>query len=142
MSKKGSVTSPKWHSNPVLLLLRTKFFFTHLIRWQSGEGLNDSSQGHLRLLGHVGSAWHVVGGATDEPRAGISWKHTHTTTSAPMDKNWSQLHYGTFYTLVFSLEVGGDQWWDLTSDPCGEWLCGFSFIILDHLDLQERQKLA
>lgn len=45
---------------------------THLVRRQRGEGFDDGSQGHLRLLGHVGGARHVVGGAADEPRAGVS----------------------------------------------------------------------
>lgn len=40
--------------------------------------------------------------------------------------------------MVLGLEVGGDQRWDLTSDPCAERLGGFSFIVLDHLDLRGR----
>lgn len=48
-----------------------KRYIIYLVRWQGGEGLDDGSQGHLRLLGHIGGAWHVVGGAADKPRAGI-----------------------------------------------------------------------
>lgn len=48
----------------------------------------------------------------------------------------SQQERGTLPTLVLGLEVGGDQRWDLTSDPCAERLGGFSFIVLDHLDLR------
>lgn len=40
-------------------------------------------------------------------------------------------------TLVFDLEVGGDQRWDLTSDPSAEWLGAFSFIVLYYLDLRK-----
>lgn len=47
-------------------------------------------------------------------------------------------------TLVLNLEVGGDQWWGLTPDPCGEWLGSFSLVILYYLDLikRGRQKVA
>lgn len=38
-------------------------------------------------------------------------------------------------TLVFDLEGGGDQWWGLASDPCGEWLSALCFVILYYLDL-------
>lgn len=42
------------------------------------------------------------------------------------------------HTLVFDLEVGGDQRWGLTSDPCGEWLSALSLVILYYLDLRQR----
>lgn len=38
-------------------------------------------------------------------------------------------------TLVFDLEVCGDQRWGLTSDPCGEWLGALCLVILYYLDL-------
>lgn len=44
---------------------------THLIRWQRGEGLDDSSQWHLRLLCHISCARHVVGCTTNKPGTGI-----------------------------------------------------------------------
>lgn len=40
--------------------------------------------------------------------------------------------------MVFDLEVGGDQRWGLTSDPCGEWLSALSLVILYYLDLRWR----
>lgn len=40
--------------------------------------------------------------------------------------------------MVLNLEVGGDQWWGLTPDPCGEWLGSFSLVILYYLDLKMR----
>lgn len=55
-----------------LVLAQDDESVTHLVRWQCGEGLDDGGQGHLRLLGHVGGARHVVGGAADKPRTGIS----------------------------------------------------------------------
>lgn len=36
--------------------------------------------------------------------------------------------------MVFDLEVGGDQRWGLTSDPCGERLGGLDLVILYYLD--------
>lgn len=42
-------------------------------------------------------------------------------------------------TLVFDLEVGGDQRWGLTSDPSGEWLGALSLIVLYYLDLKGRE---
>lgn len=39
-------------------------------------------------------------------------------------------------TLVFDLEVGGDQRWGLTSDPSGEWLSALNLVILYYLDLR------
>lgn len=38
-------------------------------------------------------------------------------------------------TLVFDLEIGGDQWWCLTSDPCGKRFSGLRLVILYYLDL-------
>lgn len=43
----------------------------NLVWWQRGEGLDDGGQGHLRLLGHVGRARHVVSGAAHKPGTGI-----------------------------------------------------------------------
>lgn len=40
-------------------------------------------------------------------------------------------------TLVFDLEVGGDQRRDLSSDASAEWLGAFSFIVLYYLDLRK-----
>lgn len=36
--------------------------------------------------------------------------------------------------MVFDLEVGGDERWGLTSDPCGEWLSCLSLVIFYYLD--------
>lgn len=36
--------------------------------------------------------------------------------------------------MVFDLEVGGDQRWGLTSDPCGEWLGALCLVIFYYLD--------
>lgn len=41
-------------------------------------------------------------------------------------------------TLVFDLEVGGDERRGLTSDPRGEWLSALSLVILYYLDLRRR----
>lgn len=46
----------------------------YLIWRQSGQGFNDSSQGHLGLFGHVGIAGHVVGCTTDVAWTRISYK--------------------------------------------------------------------
>ena len=55
---------------------------SHLIWGQGGQGLDDGCQGHLRLLGHVRGAGHVVGRAADKPGAGVAWigAHTHAHT--------------------------------------------------------------
>lgn len=54
---------------------------THLIGGQRGEGLDDSSQGDLRLLGHVGRTRHVVGRTADKPGTGISCNTEHLTVN-------------------------------------------------------------
>lgn len=46
-----------------------------LIRRQRGEGLDDGSQRHLRLLGHICRAGNVVGRTANKPGAGIPYKH-------------------------------------------------------------------
>lgn len=48
-------------------------------------------------------------------------------------------HGGFKPTLVFDLEVGGDQRWGLTSDPCGERLGGLDLVILYYLDLKKKE---
>ena len=53
---------------------------SHLVWGQGGQGLDDCGQGHLRLLGHVSGAGHVVGRAADKPRAGVTWIGAHTQT--------------------------------------------------------------
>lgn len=50
---------------------------SHLIWRQRGEGLDDSSQRDLGLLGHIGRARHIVGCTADKPGAGISCKTEH-----------------------------------------------------------------
>lgn len=56
----------------------------HLIWRQRGKGLDDGGEWHLRLLGHVGCARHVVGRTADKPGTGVPliqtqffhWYHT------------------------------------------------------------------
>lgn len=48
---------------------------------------------------------------------------------------------GRRLTLIFDLEVGGDEGWGLPSDPSGEGLSAFiDPVVLDHLDLKKRER--
>lgn len=45
---------------------------TDLICWQRGQGLDDGGQWHLRLLGHISCARHIVGRTADKSWTGIA----------------------------------------------------------------------
>lgn len=112
----------------------------HLVWRQRAQGLDDGGQRHLRLFGHVGRAGHVVGRAADEAGTGVTCTHPpggiHRKEGAAHANN-SQVPEPT---LVFHLEVSGDQRRGLTSDPCGERFSGLSLVVLDDLNLRSRER--
>lgn len=129
---------PKVHLLPSL---ETSFQLDmHLVLWQRREGCNDGRQGNLALLGQVRRAGEGVGGAAQEPGAGVTYrqggKNQPSVGSVCGKAALASVPPVGGLTLVLDGEVGGDQGWNLASDIGGVDLRAVSvLVLLNHLGL-------